>query len=495
MISSLAFVLSMTLSGGILQNPCEGLQSLTLPTTEITAAESIPAGPYSPPGRRGQASIDLPAHCRVSAVLTPSSDSHIEMEIWLPTENWNGKFLAVGNGGWAGSISFSAMASGLREGYATASNDTGHKGANGSFALGHPEKIVDFAYRAMHEMTVQSKAVVEALYDQEPRLSYYNGCSTGGRQGLMEAQRYPGDFDAIIAGAPVNRMLYMHAARMDRRIEILNDEARVLPPAKLDLLTENVLAACDASDGVKDRFVNNPRMCEFDPSTLLCTGGNGDSCLTAPQVETVRQTYAPIKTKSGELVFPGYSPGFEQGLSMPANSENPFGTALATFRYVAHQDADWDWQTFDMESDLDLVIEQAGFMNADDPDLTAFKETGGKLLLYHGWNDAAVAPENTVNYYSSVVEELGPGQDDWMRMFMVPGMGHCGGGPGPNQANFLGSMERWVETGVAPDRITASHVANGRVDMTRPLCPFPEVAKWNGMGSTNDAANFTCEAP
>ena len=290
-------------------------------------------------------------------------------------------------------------------------------------------------------------------------------------------------------------MLYMHAARMAGRIEILNDEARVLPPAKLDLLTEKVLAVCDARDGVKDRFVNNPRMCEFDPSTLLCTGGNGDSCLTAPQVETVRQVYAPIKTKSGELVFPGYSPGFEQGLRMPANSENPFGTALDTFRYVAHQDADRDWQTFDMESDLDLVIEQAGFMNADDPDLMAFKETGGKLLLYHGWNDAGVAPENTVNYYSSVIDELGRGQDDWMRMFMVPGMGHCGGGPGPNQANFLGAMERWVETGVAPDRITASHVTNGRVDMTRPLCPFPQVAKWNRVGSTNDARNFTCEAP
>ncbi len=195
------------------------------------------------------------------------------MEIWLPTEDWNGKFLAVGNGGWAGSISFSAMASGLRDGYAAASNDTGHKGANGSFALGHPEKIVDFAYRAMHEMTVQSKAVVEALYDQGPRLSYYNGCSTGGRQGLMEAQRYPEDFDAIIVGAPVNRQLDMHAARMSRRIEILNDEARSLPPAKLDLLTEKVLAACDASDGVKDRLVNNPRMCGFDPATLLCTGG------------------------------------------------------------------------------------------------------------------------------------------------------------------------------------------------------------------------------
>jgi feruloyl esterase len=436
----------------------------------------------------------LAEHCRVAAVLTPSSDSHIEMEVWLPTENWNGKFQAVGNGGWAGVISYPAMASALHEGYATASNDTGHKGGTGEFALGHPEKVVDFAYRAMHEMTLKSKAIVSAFYEGGPRLSYYNGCSTGGRQGLMEAQRYPDDFDAIVAGAPVYNHLRLHAAQMSRQIEALKDETRNVPREKIALLANAVLAACDVKDGVKDNIVGEPETCDFDPLRLLCKAGDGPDCLTAPQVESARKAYAAVRTKAGELVYPGSSYGFELGWRMPQGGAPP-AVALDSFRYLGHQDATWNGLSFELDRDLALVVKNAGFIDAIDPNLAKFKARGGKLLLYHGWADPGPAPANTIRYYSDVIRTLGPRQDNWMRLFLLPGVGHCGGGAGPDQADFVGAVERWRESGAPPDHITASHVSNNRVDMTRPLCPYPQVAQFKGAGSTNDAVNFECRVP
>jgi feruloyl esterase len=416
------------------------------------------------------------------------------MELWLPASEWNGKFLAVGNGGWAGTISYSAMAAALNEGYATASNDTGHKGGNALFAIGHAEKLVDFAYRAMHEMTVQSKAIVRAFYNRAPRLSYYQGCSTGGRQGLMSAQRYPEDFDAIIAGAPANYQTHLHAWDIWVAQPPLVDPAKLLPQAKAMLLNQAVIRACDANDGVKDGLLNDPRKCTFDPATLVCRSGDGDNCLTAAQLETVKRAYSPAKTKSGETVYPGYAFGSELGWGRFAGGTAPPGVALGSFQ-VTYQDANWDWRTFDLDRDTKLVDEKVGFINAIEPNLQAFKARGGKLLLYHGWNDTAISPENTVNYYSSVLKRMGSKQDDWLRLFMMSGVAHCGGGPGPNQWNLLGALERWRESGTPPDQITAYRVTNNRVDMTRPLCPYPQVAQWKGVGSTNDAANFICRAP
>ena len=501
---------ALVLVGSVLAAaPCESLKSLALPGTLITAAELVPAGPYAVPspaggaaapagGRGGPAPapppITLPARCRVAAVLKPSSDSQIEMEAWLPSENWNGKFEAVGNGGWAGTISFAAMASALQEGYATASTDTGHKGGNAAFAIGHPEKVIDFAYRAVHEMTVTSKAFVAAFYGRAPRLSYWNGCSTGGRQGLMEAQRYPADFDGIIAGAPANYQTHLHAWDLGVSVHALKDQARVVSPAKAAAVNKAVLDACDAHDGVKDGLLNDPRTCHVDLSTLLCREADADTCLTAPQLETVKSVYAPAKTKSGEAIFPGKEPGSETGWNVIAGGPQPPGVSLGSFQ-VAYNDANWDWRGFDLDRDVKVVDEKAGFINAVSPDLEAFKGRGGKLLLYHGWNDTAISPGNTVNYYSSVLAKMGSKQDSWMRLFMAPGMQHCGGGPGPNQINYVGVMERWRESGVAPDRIAASHVTNNRVDMTRPLCPYPQVAQHTGVGSTNDAANFVCKTP
>src|SRR5438045_6893096 len=286
MITSLAAVV---LAAVAQQAPCDGLKSLSLQKTTITSVEFVAAGaPQAGRGGRGAQGAPLPAYCRVAAVLAPSSDSHIEMELWLPAENWNGKFLAVGNGGWAGNIETGAMATGLRKGYATASNDTGHKGGSASFVVGHPEKVIDFGYRSMHEMAIQSKAIIQRFYNRAPQRSYYQGCSTGGRQGMMEAQRYPEDFDAIIAGAPVYNQIRLNLATVAPQVEMLKDPSRILPPAKVTLLANAVMAACDQKDGVKDNIVSDPQMCKFDPAVLMCKAGDGSDCLTAPQVETAK---------------------------------------------------------------------------------------------------------------------------------------------------------------------------------------------------------------
>lgn len=480
------------------QTPCEELKRLQLPGTTVTLAQVVPAQPPSP--QSGVHELDLPAHCRVSITLKPSSDSEIKAELWLPAGTaWNGKLLGVGGGGFVGSINTGGLASGLREGYATASTDTGHEGSSGEFALGHPEKVIDFAYRAVHEMTVASKAIIKAHYGRGARFAYFQGCSTGGRQGLMEAQRYPEDYDGILAGAPAHTQIELCGWRMAIMRSVLMDPSKALPPEKTAVVTKAVLAQCDALDGVKDGLLADPRKCRFDPETLLCKGGAQDGCLTAPQVETVKMAYADARKKNGELIYPGLVPGGETGWLLPGRATEPGGIDLGMFRYIAHQNAAWDWRSFDLERDTELALRTAGFMHATNPDLSAFKARGGKLLLYHGWSDGgsggAISPLSTIRYYETVLDKMGRNQDAWLRLFMVPGMAHCGGGSGPNQFNALAALERWREANVAPDRILAVRVANNRVDMTRPLCPYPQVAVYRGSGSTSDAANFTCKVP
>lgn len=487
----------MVLAAAFQQPSCEALKSVSLPNVAVTAAEFVPAGAQVP-GRGGRAGTGapLPAHCRVAVTLTPSTDSHIEMELWMPAENWNGKFLAVGNGGWAGNIELNAVAAGLRRGYAAASNDTGHKGGSASFAVGHPEKVIDFGYRSMHEMAVQSKAIIRAYYNRAPQLSYYQGCSTGGRQGMMEAQRYPEDFDAIVAGAPVYNQVHLNTAQVSLQVAMLKDPARLVPANGVSLFAKAVVAACDEKDGVKDGIVSNPQTCKFDPAALMCKAGQTSDCLTPAQVENAKTAYSPVKTKKGEFVYPGHTPGFENGWRIPAQDQplNPLFGDMP--RYFAHQDANWDVMTFDIDTDLALAMKNAGFIESDNPDLAKFKARGGKLLLYHGWADPGPAPENTINYYQAVSKKLGGNQEDWMRLFLLPGVGHCGGGVGPDQADFLGALERWKESGAAPTSIVAArNAAQGLTEMTRPLCPYPQVAKYSGSGSTDDAKNFSCVAP
>lgn len=493
MMTSLALILFATMAQQ--QSACEGLKRLSTAQMTITAAEvrtTLPAG-------RGQAApASGPAHCRVAAVLTPTPSSHIEMELWMPTENWNGKFLAVGNGGWAGNIETGAMGNALRRGYATASNDTGHNstsGPEGAFALNAPEKVTDFGYRAMHEMAVKSKALIDSFYQRGPQLSYYQGCSTGGRQGLSEAQRYPEDFDAIIAGAPVYNQTRLHASQMYLMTDMLKRPDSILSTAKKTTVANAVMGACDAQDGVKDEIINNPKMCKFDPAVLLCKAGDTDSCLSPAQLETARKAYAPVTLKTGELVYPPHSVGFETGWRMPPVGGTPPNLPGDSFRILGHQDPAWSLNSFDLDTDLALALKNGGnAIDAINPDLSKFKARGGKLLLYHGWADPGPAPENTINYVNAVNKAVGGNNNDWMRLFLLPGVGHCSGGTGPDQADYLTALENWREKGIAPTEIVATRNRQNLPRMTRPLCPYPQAAKYSGSGDVNDSKNFACAA-
>jgi feruloyl esterase len=459
----------------------------------------VPPGTFEAPGGRGGRGPNpykaLGEFCRVAATLTPTSDSDIKIEVWLPASRWNGKYQAVGNGGWAGVISYSAMAEALQGGYATASTDTGHEGGRGTFALGHPEKLVDFAWRSEHEMTAKAKQVIEAFYGAGPKLSYWNGCSTGGRQGLKAAQMFPEDYNGIIAGAPANRT----AISLWIADAVLKDPARYIPPAKYPVIHEAALAACDAGDGVKDGLIDDPRQCRFDPAVLQCKQGDGPSCLTAPQVAATKQIYSnAVNPRTKKELFASFVPGSELGWGIQAAGPEPSAAIYDQYRYVVFKDANWDWKTFDFDKDVvkgDLP--ENLIMNATDPNMQKFFSRGGKLILYHGWSDSQVPPVNTIKYYDQVVAHLGGAAKatEHVRLFMAPGMGHCAGGEGPNTFDKVKALEDWVERGKAPARFEASHSASGRVDRTRPLCPYPQVARYSGAGSIDDAANFVCKAP
>jgi feruloyl esterase len=521
----LAFFLMV--AAGFAQSPCDQLK-LSFPDATVTSIQFIPAGPFKAPapqiapvsapesgaeiagsggaGRAavrppappasGPAPLPVPAYCRVMLILTPSSDSKIEAAVFLPAGDWNGKLQVVGNGGWAGTVSYPAMAAALREGYATASNDTGHRsadmGGGGMFALGHPEKITDFAYRAMHETVVKAKLITAAFYGRGPNYSYYNGCSTGGRQGLIEATRFPDDFDAVAAGAPANPHVHLHAAGVERNMELMKNNAP-LTKEKVEALHKAVMDACDALDGVKDGIISNPERCHYDPSALLCNNGDGPSCLTPAQLKTVQIVFGDVKTKNGEVIWTGYPVGTELELGALRNVPASPGGVWDVIRVLGHQDKNYDWHHFDLASEV-AQADKAG-IDVLTFDLSAFKAHGGKLLLYHGWADPGIPPGHTVSYYKNVLATMGGNQDDWLRLYMEPGMAHCRGGVGPDQFNKMGVIERWREAGETPGAILAAHDTNGTVDMTRPLCPYPQVAVYKGVGSTNDAANFACKQP
>jgi feruloyl esterase len=480
---------------------CNDLAKVSLPNTSITSAQVVEAGGFKAPGNQNQKGkggnpyANLPAFCRVAATLTPSSDSDIKIEVWLPAGNWNQKLQSVGNGGWAGVISYSALADAVREGYAAASTDTGHVGGSGSFALGHQEKLIDFGWRSEHEMTVKAKAITQAFYGSAPRLTYWNGCSTGGRQGLKEAQMFPGDYDGIIAGAPANRT----AISLWIAFAVLKDQESYIPPAKYPVIHAAALAACDAKDGLKDGLIADPAKCNFDPKELLCKSGDGPSCLTAPQVEAAKKIYSPGKnSRTGQELFPSLVPGSELGWGIQALGPDPSQNIYDQYRYVVYKDPNWDWRTFDFEKGIAKGEEPDNIvMNATDPNLKAFFAHDGKLLMYHGWSDPNVSPLNTIKYYKSVADTMGGASkvSNNIRLFMEPGMGHCGGGEGPNVFDKVAALERWVEQKKAPDSIVASHSTAGTVDRTRPLCAYPQVAKYKGSGSIDDAANFACALP
>ena len=333
--------------------------------------------------------------------------------MWLPSSGWNGKFQAVGNGGWAGTISYPALAQAVARGYASASTDTGHTGNSAAFALGHPEKVVDIGYRAVHEMTVQAKAIIDAFYGSAPKVSFWNGCSLGGRQGITEAQRYPADFDAIVAGAPAVNNIFLHGSRMMINRTVHRSEDSYIPPAKYPAIRTAVLESCDALDGVKDGVIENPTRCRFDPKVLECKGADGPSCLTPAQVETAKALYAPVRNPAtGAEIFPALlMPGSESDWRVLAGPE-PIGTAYEAFKFVVFQDPNWDWHRFNPATDTELALKKDnGVLHSGNPDLKAFFNRGGKLLMYHGWSDPQVAPLNSVNYFNNVTRTVGKNVD------------------------------------------------------------------------------------
>jgi feruloyl esterase len=506
---------------------CDSLAVLPLQNAHVTSAQIIAAGTFTPPpppavperegaagrggaragGARGVARganqpnpySSLPAFCRVAATLTPSSDSDIRIEVWLPdTPSWNGKFQAVGNGGWAGTIAYPAMAAALAAGYATTSTDTGHIGNTAAFALGHPEKVIDVSYRAVHEMTVQAKAVINAYYNSAPKYSYFNGCSLGGRQGITEAQRYPADYDGIAAGAVAWGGLDRYVGVIMNEASMLKTSGAYIPPEKYPAIHEAVLQACDGLDGVKDGILENPLACHFDPKVLQCKAGEDTvSCLTAAQVQTAKMIYAPAKDpKTGKVLTGGLMPGTELQWAT-LYSPNGYGNAIEAMKYIAMKDPAWEIAQFNASTDVEKAqkADPDGMLRSDNANIKAFFDRGGKLLMYQGFADPQVTSDNAIRYHQMVIDKVSKqAEGKSIQLFMIPGMYHCQGGPGTDTWDKAAVLDAWVTTGKAPDRIVASHRTDGKVDRTRPLCPFPKVAKWNGSGTTDEAANFSCAA-
>jgi feruloyl esterase len=473
---------------------------MTLTNGTVTGAEPVQAGAFAPPppsnASAAAAFSAVPAFCRVTARLTPTSDSDIRIEVWLPLAGWNRKVLAAGNGGLGGAIVHAALAAAVKAGYAAAGTDTGHVGGNGDFVPGHPEKLVDFAHRAIHEMTVAAKAVVAAYYDARPARSYFSSCSTGGRQGLVEAQRYPDDFDGIVAGDASWDQMRLYAARVALNVFVNRSPAAVIPPSKYPMIHDAVLGACDALDGVKDGIIENPARCTFDFATLACKGDDSGNCLTTPQVETAKAMASPITDRqSGAVLHPGrYYPGAELGWGS-VGGPAPSGESLEGMKKIVF-DAAWDYRSIRVPDDVERAVRaDGGLLYGGDANLTPFFTRGGKLLMYHGWADPLVTPDASLIMYKRINDAVGPAAAQSAALFMVPGMGHCQGGPGTDVFDKVAALDQWVESRTRPASIPAAHMTNGVADRTRPLCAYPASAHYIGRGSTDDARNFRCETP
>lgn len=346
-------------------------------------------------------------------------------------------------------------------------------------------------------MTVKSKLIVAAMYGTAARYSYWKGCSTGGRQAMKEIQVFPNDFDGVIAGAQANPRTGMALLQASVAFAALKDPASRIPVSKFRMIHEAVINACDALDGLKDGLIQDPRKCKFDPKVLECKGEDAVNCLTTDQVIAARKMYEPARNvRTGKAVSPAFTPGNEMGWGALLGGPEPNSLGMDQFKYVVFKDPMWDWRMFDFDKDIDRTIEaDDGLTDARNPDLKLFLTHNGKLLLYHGWSDQLVPTETTISYYEEIAQKMGGVSkiDQQVRMFLVPGMGHCGGGDGPNSFDTLSTLDQWVENGKAPETMIASHATAGKVDRTRPLCAYPNVAAYSGSGSIDVAANFVCK--
>jgi feruloyl esterase len=486
---------------------CSALQALMLKDTKLAATFIEPAPQWTVENdtlTRGAVVVTEP-FCRVQGRI----EKEIEFEVWLPPPSrWNGKHLGVGNGGYAGFINYSSLAHGLKRGYATASTDTGHKGGpmDASWALGQPRRIEDYGGRAQHLTAVATKHILKAYYTRPARYSYFMGCSNGGQQGLTAAQRYPQDYDGIVSGAPGTSFPDMSTyVMLSGRANSAAAPGR-LTQSDMEFAVARMVASCDKNDGAEDGLIEHPPSCKFDFASLACTGAEQGQCLSKAQVENLRSLFSPLKDATGKEIYP--PPAI--GTLLPASELERRGKLGADmYRYAVFQDESWDPASFVLERDLPIARERLKALISDNVDLTPFANRNARLILYHGWDDSGPSPYNSINYYKAVRRKVGEQKTDgFFRMFMVPGMYHCRGGPGPNSFGNAGdppvldarhdvlmALEQWVERGTAPERIIASNVKAGRVERSRPLCPYPKVARYKGAGSIDDAESFSCVAP
>jgi feruloyl esterase len=485
------------------QQSCESLASLKIPNLTITSAKAFPAG-WELPTQEGFINtkagqkVAVP-FCRIEAYSTPSKDSHVGIEVWLPlSDKWNGKFFGVGNPGFIGSLARGALAGNVAQGWATASTDTGHVDDTAKWAIGHPEKWADWGYRAVHEMTVAAKSFINAYYGKPPQHSYWNSCHNGGNQGLNEAQRYPDDYDGILATDPAYWISHLQPGTLYISWVALKDgvNAPGYIGKKLGIINQASVYACDPIDGLKDGLITDPRECKFDPKTIQCPANTDEpTCLTAAQVETVKKIYAGAKFKNGAKIYSGAEPGSELIWTLLVEKD-PFFVNVDYFKGMVKEDLNWDWRTFNVDKDTRLGIAKA--VDGNNPNLKPFKKAGGKIIMVGSWNSNALQPRSYLEYYEQVEKTLG-GPDktqDFARMFMIPGATGCPGFMG-NQQDFdaFGALQKWVEKGEAPESITFAQRDKGRVSRTRPTCVYPKVSKYNGSGDINSAANFTCVDP
>jgi feruloyl esterase len=478
---------------------CEALTHTSIAGGTVVSAQSIEAGAFVPPTQTNAATAaafkSLPAFCRVALRLTPTSDSDIRVEVWLPQSGWNRKLEAAGNGGLGGAISYPALAAAVTAGYAAVATDTGHVGGNADFVAGHHEKLVDFAYRAIHEMTVAAKTIVTARYDTRPARSYFNSCSTGGRQALIEAQRFPEDFDGIVAGDASWDQMRLYAARVALNVFVNREPGAALPASKLPMIHKAVLDECDAEDGVKDGVIEDPARCHFDYATLTCSGDDRPDCLTKPQVESAKAMASPIVDhRSGAVLHPGrYYPGSELGWNA-VGGPTPSGESLEGMTKIVFKPG-WDYHSIHVPDDVERAVKaDDGLLYGGDANLKPFFGRGGKLLMYHGWADPLVTPDTSLIMFKRINEAVGSAADRSLALFMVPGMAHCQGGPGTDVFDKVAAIDAWVTSNTKPQSIIASHMTGGVVDRTRPLCAYPTVAQYVGSGSTDEARNFRCHA-
>ena len=497
---------------------CEAVKDLKFTDTTFTMAERVTSGDVEAPG------IDtplhgLPAFCRVAGVLRPTSDSEIKFEVWIPENDWNGRFLGVGNGGFAGGIYYQQLAGNLQRGFATAGSDAGHQAEaeDASWAFGHPEKVKDFGWRAVHLTAERAKEIIAAYYGKPVSKAYFDSCSDGGREALMEAQRFPEDYDGILAGAPANNWVHMLSSGVDVAQATRGDPRAYISSLKLPAIQRATLAACDGQDGVKDGIINDPATCHFDPQVLLCKDEESIDCLTQPEVNSLKRYYQGGVDSQGKSIFPGFVLGDESGwrdwiVGHGPGSGSGDGYVRNYFRYMVTGAPKWNVLTANVDESLKQAAATTGAeLNATNSDLSRFAAHGGKLIVYHGWNDPAISPWNSIHYYESVEKQMSAEKaSSFIRLYMAPGVAHCVGGPGPSSFGQFGlattgaskygifdSLVDWVEKSTPPESVVATKYAPGadganKVAMTRPLCPYPQVAKYKGTGDSNDAANFSC---